>query len=375
MSILIVDDSNTDREIIKDILAEAGYADLLTAPSAAEAFSFLNLQDDTDAPPTEIELILMDIFMPGMDGLEACSHIKEAEQKRGGEKLGKVLVRLGLLTARQLDAVLNFQRTQSDEKRSHSPLRLGELLISKGYISREQLGDALYKQTFSNKKLGEVLIEEGYAKPHHIKHGIRLQHMLLSAALAALLTACGSAGDNLGTQGGDINPIESAGYSEQINTNSFTVTSDDYDVLTPNFYYSTNNTVFWSIQAAIANDLYDPEFKCVVRIDILKENGAMPVINKTFSIEDNAQYEKFPGNFFVFNGQESTDKKVEQGIISFTSESTASGDVDGYFDVTLTDYDSATIPAPQYRLKGIFSFKMGTYGPAISSPDIASNTM
>lgn len=77
MSILIVDDSNTDKQIIKDILAEAGYTNLLTASSAVEAFSFLNLQDYTSTAPAKIELILMDIFMPGMDGLEACNHIKE----------------------------------------------------------------------------------------------------------------------------------------------------------------------------------------------------------------------------------------------------------------------------------------------------------
>lgn len=295
-----------------------------------------------------------------------------AEQKKSGEKLGEVLVRLGLLTARQLDAVLDFQRRQGNAKPSPNPLRLGELLISKGYISREQLDDALFKQTLSKKKLGEVLIEEGYAQPHHIKHGIRLQHMLLAAALAALLTACGSPGNNMGTQTDVVNTIESAEYTEQFNPNSFTVTSDDYDILTPNFYYSTNNSVFWSIQAAIANDLYDPDFKYVMRIDVLKQDGVMPGINKTFSIEDNATHEKFPGKIFVFNGQESTNKKVEEGTISFTPDSTVSRNVTGFFDVTLTDYDSATVPPPRYHLKGSFNFKMETYGAATSSPGVAS---
>lgn len=298
-----------------------------------------------------------------------------AEQKGSGEKLGEVLVRLGLLTSRQLDAVLDFQRNQDSKERPHGPLRLGEILVSKGYISRDHLDDALFKQTLSNKKLGDVLIEEGYAQPHHIKHGVRLQHMLLAAALAALLTACGSVGDNTGNQLDAVNTIESAEYTEQIDTNSFVVTSDDYEILTPNFYYSTNNAAFWSIQAAVAKDLYDPDFKYVIRVDVLKEDGIMPAINKTFSIGDNAPYEKFPGKIFVFNGHESTNKKVEEGTISFTPDSTASRNVTGFFDVTLTDYDSATVPPPRYHLKGSFNFKMETYGAATSSPDITSSPM
>lgn len=115
-----------------------------------------------------------------------------AEQKRSGEKLGEVLVRQGLLTERELDGVLDFQQYQGREKTATGPLKLGEILVSSGTISRGQLDDALLKQNRSQKKLGEVLIEEGYARASHIKHGIHLQQMLLTAALVALLAACGS---------------------------------------------------------------------------------------------------------------------------------------------------------------------------------------
>lgn len=368
----LVEQRNTN-ELLGQVLVGMGILDQTDLKAA------LSLQEYLDHPEAAVKAAAGTRQMLG-ELLIHAGHITSeqlehalAEQKKSGEKLGEVFMRLGLLTARQLDAVLDFQRTQSDPKPSPNPLRLGELLISKGYISREQLDDALFKQPLSNKKLGEVLIEEGYAQPHHIKHGIHLQHMLLAAALAALLTACGSAGNSMGTQTDVVNTIESAEYTEQIITNSFTVTSDDYAVLTPNFYYSTNNAIFWSIQAAIADDLYDPDFKYVMRIDILKQNGVMPDINKTFSIEDNATYEKFPGKIFVFNGQESTNKKVEEGTIAFSPDSTASGNVTGSFDVILIDYDSATVPAPRHHLKGNFNFKMETYGSAISSPVAAPN--
>jgi hypothetical protein len=70
----------------------------------------------------------------------------------------------------------------------------------------------------------------------------------------------------------------------------------------------------------------------------------------------------------VFNGAKSTSKKVEQGILSFTSDSIASGLVRGTFDVILTDYDAPDLPAPQNHLTGNFSFMMGTYGPAQPEP-------
>jgi hypothetical protein len=112
-------------------------------------------------------------------------HVIE-EQQRSGEKLGEVFKRLGILTEQQLNALLNFQHNQ--EVAHTSPLRLGELLVATGDLTREHLEDSLRQQTISKKKLGEVLVEAGHICPSRIKYGIRLQKMLLNAALAAVLS-------------------------------------------------------------------------------------------------------------------------------------------------------------------------------------------
>ncbi len=290
-----------------------------------------------------------------------------AERKRSGEKLGEVFVRLGVLTELQLIGLLDFQRIQGRGSPSSGPLRLGELLVSTGCISRLQLDEALRKQTTFRKYLGEVLIEEGYAQPKHVKRGLRLQQMLLTAVLVSLLSACG--GDRIVDNAATSNPTTTEEPATSDSSNYFEIISNDYTVLKPNFYYSTNNEEFWSIQAAVAQDVWDAEYKCVVRIDVKKSaSGEMPAINKTFSIENNPLYEQFPGEFLVFNGERSVNKKVEQGILTFTPDSTASGVVRASFEVTVTDFDSTIIPPPQYHLTGSFRFKMGTYGPASPLP-------
>jgi hypothetical protein len=182
----------------------------------------------------------------------------------------------------------------------------------------------------------------------------------LTMAMLLTLTACGGGGSSSDTASGVAAPVVAASHQ-----NVLTITADDYGLLKPNFYYSTDNAAFWSIQANVATDVYDQDFRTVIRIDITKTyKGSMPALNKTFSIEDNPGCEKFPGVFSVFNGQKSVYNKVERGTISFTPDSDSSRVVHGVFDIIITDYDSKITPPPQYHVKGVFSFDMGTYGVA-----------
>lgn len=63
---------------------------------------------------------------------------------------------------------------------SNRKLRLGDILIEQGYITQEQLDDALKKQKKSKKRLGDYLVSEGIlsdsdiAKALHIQLGIEI---------------------------------------------------------------------------------------------------------------------------------------------------------------------------------------------------------
>jgi sigma-B regulation protein RsbU (phosphoserine phosphatase) len=79
MSIIIVDDNATNQIIIKAILNKAGYENLKIASSARELYDILDIESETEAK-TNVDLILMDMMMPEIDGLEACKTILQMER-------------------------------------------------------------------------------------------------------------------------------------------------------------------------------------------------------------------------------------------------------------------------------------------------------
>ncbi len=75
MNILIVDDSDSARLLLSTILKGAGYVEPLSAGSAGEALAFLDKRC-RDFEDPGIDLILMDVVMPDMDGIDATRLIK-----------------------------------------------------------------------------------------------------------------------------------------------------------------------------------------------------------------------------------------------------------------------------------------------------------
>lgn len=78
MSILLVDDIIDNLDLVKSLLTRSGFTKIHTATSGNAALECLQKQvkDNTST----IDLILLDIMMPGMDGYEVCRVIRSHEE-------------------------------------------------------------------------------------------------------------------------------------------------------------------------------------------------------------------------------------------------------------------------------------------------------
>jgi DNA-binding response OmpR family regulator len=73
LTLLIVDDNKENLNVLGTIFKEIGYK-LAFATNGADALEILNT--------TPIDLVLLDIMMPEMDGFEVCTKIKENKHLR-----------------------------------------------------------------------------------------------------------------------------------------------------------------------------------------------------------------------------------------------------------------------------------------------------
>jgi diguanylate cyclase (GGDEF)-like protein len=79
MGILIVDDDAQLRRLLSAFLCSAGCESVSEARSAEEAFALVGLGDQPDSPLPSFDVILMDIHLPGVSGIEACRRLKADE--------------------------------------------------------------------------------------------------------------------------------------------------------------------------------------------------------------------------------------------------------------------------------------------------------
>jgi len=90
-SILVVDDEAVNRDLLEAVLVDAGYQVHL-ADGGSEALAHV-----ASAPP---ELILLDLMMPGMNGLEACQRLKQDPGTAGIPVI--VVTALGQITTKEV---------------------------------------------------------------------------------------------------------------------------------------------------------------------------------------------------------------------------------------------------------------------------------
>ncbi|HOG10344.1 MAG TPA: hypothetical protein PLJ49_06960 [Smithella sp.] len=181
-----LDQQKQTRDLLGNILVNMGMldpADLNAALMVQRDFSTI---EDAINAAAGVRMMLGELLLASSritrDQIEKALE----EQKRTGEKIGEILVRLGLFSSTEMDIALSFQSRQNAGYASC--LSLGELLIAAGYITHDDLEDALERQKGSNKKLGEILVDAGRCKPHHVEHGLRMQKQLVAAALIAALS-------------------------------------------------------------------------------------------------------------------------------------------------------------------------------------------
>jgi two-component system, chemotaxis family, response regulator WspR len=119
LRILIVDDSLDSRILLEDIVRGAGLGDVVHADSAMAAFRHLGLGDAPTQDP-DIDLVLLDVDLPGLDGIRACRRIRHDQTLRH--------IPIIMVTAHGEDALLESAFKEGAVDYVIKPVRRGDLV-------------------------------------------------------------------------------------------------------------------------------------------------------------------------------------------------------------------------------------------------------
>ncbi|EJS66417.1 response regulator [Bacillus cereus] len=199
MSILIVDDNPVNIFVIEKILKQAGYQDLVALNSAQELFEYIHFGKDSSRH-NEIDLILLDIMMPEIDGLEVCRRLQKEEKFKDipiifvtaledanklaealdmgamdyiTKPINKVELLARMRVALRLKSELNWHKEQEENLRNEldlatqvqrnllsSPLREEHIKIEASYLPSFKLaGDMYYWYKIDENRYGIILLD------------------------------------------------------------------------------------------------------------------------------------------------------------------------------------------------------------------------
>ncbi|PAW42744.1 response regulator [Bacillus toyonensis] len=199
MSILIVDDNPVNIFVIEKILKQAGYHDLVSLNSAQELFEYIQFGNDSSRH-NEIDLILLDIMMPEIDGLEVCRRLQKEEKFKDipiifvtaledanklaealdmgamdyiTKPINKVELLARMRVALRLKSELNWHKEQEENLRNEldlatqvqrnllsSPLREDHIKIEASYLPSFKLaGDMYYWYKIDENRYGIILLD------------------------------------------------------------------------------------------------------------------------------------------------------------------------------------------------------------------------
>ncbi len=184
MSILVVDDLPDFRQLMQAVLEDAGYSDVITAESTQEAFTILGLDDPSLTIPG-VDLILLDINMPGTDGVEACQRIKSVSKLRDIP----VIMVTGVAAEKKLEQAFSAGATDYILKPTNPAemiARIGSALEMKQEMERRKSGYVSDLEE-KNREL-ELAFMELEKKNEELEEASRAKTHILSTATHELKT-------------------------------------------------------------------------------------------------------------------------------------------------------------------------------------------